>query len=299
MTEQNNLDFLADPLAFCDTHSLRADADNVMFVKNKPSYKSVPSNRRVWFWNIKDAAEAGEGHHGLNFIDILPDPTEGYRPCFWLPWEMGQIIKCTLNDKGHRGGDEEVDVFFTAPVDGCSVLIEGPPHTPSVYHANAGDYAVGNGPYEQRRNRTDEIEHRWRGVPLPKRARPQHLNNGMQYQAVFTGRALHGHDYMADYLAPTDEPEKVRKSATNIKEESVIQNKYTGTVFGLRDPDTGNWDFYYQKLLYIYYSTPEGRGIKRWFHSKAIHFWPGHGSLVLHKRSGVHRVDPEFGIEMK
>lgn len=295
MSKRYNKAFLADPLKFSRGHSLIVESGGDQVLKDKTSYLSVPSNRRVWYWNIKEEAEATPKHRGLCMIDLVAKPKKDYLPCFWLPWKAGSIIKCTLKAKKTHE-DDEVQVFFTAPVDGCSILIEGPRDNPSVYHANANDYTAGNDLYTQRQNRTAKIEQRWRNVPLPKRAIAEHLQTKTTYRNQFTGRALHGHHYMKDYLQPTKEPDQLLKKS-KIKGQ-VFQRKYMGTVFGLRDPESGYWSFFYQRLFYIYYMGSSNQGVKQWFRSGANKFWPGNGTLVLHKRSPVYNVDPELGIEM-
>ncbi len=295
MSKRYNQAFLSDPLGFCRAHRLIADADGGHVLKVKNTYKSVPSDGRVWFWNIKEEAESSPENRGLCKIDIASSQKKDYHPCFWLPWEAGTIIKCTLKSKVLD--DDDVRVFFTAPVDGCSILIEGPRETPSVYHANAVDHTVGTDSYTQRRNRTAKIEQRWQNVPLPKRAIPKHLQSKTKYRNQFTGRALHGHHYMKNYLAPTDEPDKLLKES-KIPKNKVLIRKYMGTVFGFKDANTGYWTFYYQRLFFIYYTNLTGQGVKQWFGSGAIKFWPGNGTLVLHKQSPIYNVDPELGIEM-
>lgn len=51
--------------------------------------------------------------------------------CFYLPWSAHSACRLSLK------GKHSVRLFFTAPLDGCSVVIEGPSEQPVVYHANA------------------------------------------------------------------------------------------------------------------------------------------------------------------
>lgn len=53
------------------------------------------------------------------------------RPCYYLRWGGHQAYRIRLESK------TVPRVFFTAPLDGCSVVVEGNVMLPNVYHANA------------------------------------------------------------------------------------------------------------------------------------------------------------------
>jgi hypothetical protein len=67
-------------------------------------------------------------------------PTPGYVPVYFLPWENQHSIRITIPPMGHRTtkGLDDPDLFFTAGINGCSVLIEGTTQNPTIYHCGGG-----------------------------------------------------------------------------------------------------------------------------------------------------------------
>jgi len=84
--------------------------------------------------------------HGLlpGCLTVSLSPTRTSREQFcehWLPWDSLAITKHRIPPipGGIVGGSEDEDefprFFMTAGINGCSVFIDGPPESPTIYHA--------------------------------------------------------------------------------------------------------------------------------------------------------------------
>jgi hypothetical protein len=54
------------------------------------------------------------------------------QPVWFLPWQPGSIIRLTIPAAGVNNPDP--DIFFTAAINGCSVLVQGTAQNPTIYH---------------------------------------------------------------------------------------------------------------------------------------------------------------------
>ncbi len=188
-------------------------------------------------------------------IQFSRDERDGFLPGFWLPWQTNTIKKITLHDK--RGAAEQLRAgapraFFTATVNGCSVFVHGDRQTPTVYHTNARDVAIGRQDTQNRNLRAHVLEGRIRGVEAPRRGR------GLSF------RALHPDQYMTGH-------------AVDLHFEPLVATE-NATVFGTATTG-GDWSFYCQPYNYQLEQRDDGTR-KHYPKRDAFEFWPAGGGRV-------------------
>jgi hypothetical protein len=182
--------------------------------------------------------------------------------CFYLPWESQQTIRISLREPTGK-----VNFFFTSTVDGCSVIVEGSPAEPTVYHLN--DSGGGGNPpdigaaqgaqdaYWAPKQAT--MEGRFQAARSPKSIRTPDPN----LPAAVGARGIHARGYMdltagqagaldtvPLYLARLADAQRLYPGATSWKFIGTSYKPY-GTVFGWRQ--NGTWTFYYQRRAIMIY----------------------------------------------
>ena len=73
-------------------------------------------------------------------------PTPGYVPTYFLPWADDFAIRLTIPPMGQRTGKGRSDPgnFFTAAISGCSVIFQGTPDNPTIYHCGGNSGYAGD-----------------------------------------------------------------------------------------------------------------------------------------------------------
>ncbi|MEE2788706.1 MAG: hypothetical protein VX589_15330 [Myxococcota bacterium] len=147
-------------------------------------------------------------------LDISPNPSAGTKtvPSYYLNWAPDKACAMRLG--------QSANAFFTAPLNGCAILINGDRASPTVVHANItiGDILPAppsfdssvTGPYEKEKMALFYQYY-------------LNLGTGLVDGGVFTGT-----------------------SGTTQMFDPLLYYKYQGgkaKVFGLRQPD--GWTFYY------------------------------------------------------
>ena len=255
-------------------------------------------------------------------------------PMYYLSWCKDEILRTTLRphkDQSQRGTKAPVpgfetatntaadppydpadpDVFFTANVNGCMVVVEGSRQEPTVYHCNAmtTGHAGSTSPMDaalgdKDANKAQQIIGAKVGamstqVRAQAGAHPKALRNtGNPAQSVkgitqdeymiLAGNAIVGAGYEQG-------AEKIRGQIAaqfNIKgkvPEQIRIQQSCGTVFGVKKH--GLWTFYYQKLIKYelwhdiapWYAKAKWALLAGdlWFVAKCKEFWPGGKGVVL------------------
>ncbi len=168
--------------------------------------------------------------------------------CWFLPWASNHVTKLQIPPRiPPRPGAlvstaTDPDIFFTAAINGCSVMVTGDPKSPVVAHGGTTD---------SRSNLSNE------NAFAGGNSR-QHWTNLFQQNQQTAGNngpilGIHKDDYINHALTGTTrEAAEYTKyfednKANNLKVEAV---RPKGAVFGLRD-GAGNWSFYLQKSVTI------------------------------------------------
>lgn len=172
-----------------------------------------------------------------------------YIACWFLPWASNHVTKMTIPPKvppkpgsGPVAAATDPDIFFTAAINGCSVMVTGDPRTPTIAHGGTTDnrsnlshedaFAGGNAKLH------------W--TTLFRQNQQGSGNNGPIY-------GIHKGDYVNTAQSGTTRAATMYSDyfkntpSNNMRVETVLPK---GAVFGLRD-GTGNWSFYLQKSVSI------------------------------------------------
>src|SRR5215212_1005845 len=142
-------EFLRDPEEFATNRALTIPGPGVAMHHKQKQFQHDNANvtglqvagaERVYWFDVGRV----RGDRTLAEVQLQPGYEEGLEAAYWLPWEEDQIVRTALRPSLKASGPLEgvdPDYFFTAPLTGCSVFVEGPRDQPTVYHANAKSHA--------------------------------------------------------------------------------------------------------------------------------------------------------------
>lgn len=284
-------DFLLDPVTYCAPRTnggkgrilIVAEREQVN-LSQKVGYASVTKNDRVSYCRIAQNVQIGQQMQQVTLstggdavaAEVKKNPPNitdyGRRagewfPCFYLPWQAQATYRITLK---HTGGFvEEPRIFVTSTVDGCSVIVEGSPDHPTVYHLNdagggggvpAATTLVAQQTYWAPKATT--METRFQTARSPKAVRDDAIANPGA-PTLPGAKGVHAMDYMdvTEAHLPTYDTDLERYSygqrartmvanAVSVKFTNALYKPY-GTVFGWKQNTT--WRFFYQQRAVIFY----------------------------------------------
>lgn len=263
-------DFRKNPVEFAKKYPLTVPGPGkTMHFKEKQfdhdeeaftGYQVAGSERIYWF----DIGRM-KGEPSMTEVQLQSAADEQLEPAYWLPWAEDQIIRTALRPSRKATGSLEgidPDYFFTAPLTGCSVFIEGPRDQPTVYHANAKSHA---GTFanqltrkqfvELQQAKVEEMEKRFAAFSTQQEKKSRGL---VRLGPGKSGREASMLDYMSRAHSPDfpNELEEVVSKATNgkyskieVAGQKIVVTHTEGTVFGVRA--YGEWTFYFQKRVRI------------------------------------------------
>jgi hypothetical protein len=301
-------DLLKDPLQSGRQHSLRIVLAAWPQMKSKPvteggnvieSFLQVKGESRVALAKLKDAGKTCD----VFIEDYSPEiDSESEFPVYYLPWAANTICRMTLKPSKNQKIDKAPQIFFTANLNGCQVIVEGPADRPTVYHCNAqqflgdpgSDVSMSDKDARQQillKTMIMELGYKKMSEQFDKKKKGlvTHVNPkgiGQQDYQVLVGRPS----------ADADEKRVLKeimaeKGLKNFTENSGIINfeQSRGTVFGVC-PNGFLWTFYYQKALCLStYSKDDSSGktslkflYEQWHVLECNEFWPhGSGHLTI------------------
>ena len=234
--------------------------------ETETGYQITGDSRILWF-RLESAQSKLQA--GSSALTLAEGPDEGFVPTYWLPWSENQIYRMTLRPSSKVNDGVDPDYFFTAPVSGCSIFVEGPPEQPTVYHANAqthgGDYdGLAAKAYKRlQKEKADYMRQRYLALSAT------HEKRGKGVTTAGPGNprevsALHylNRGFQPDF--PDDLQEVVDTLVGNKHRKNVVIDENLGkikvktaegTVFGVRKD--GTWKFYFQKRVLVTYLVNE------------------------------------------
>ena len=269
--------FRENPVEFARLHPLTVLGPGFA-MKEKPfdhgeetitGYQVPGLNRICWF-----DVDRMRGDPTVLEVGLEANFDEALEPAYWLPWQQNEIIRTTLRpSKKAEGALEGVEpnFFFTAPLTGCSVFVEGPRDQPTVYHANALSHAgTFDTPLrkqaflELQRTKIEEMEARFRGfstqheklsrgevrTPPGERARETTM---MDYMS-----RAHRSDFPQDLVEVVRKATNGKFSKIEVAGNKIVVTNIEGTVFGVRDH--GEWTFYFQRRVRISHLINDYKG---------------------------------------
>jgi hypothetical protein len=174
---------------------------------------------------------------------------------FYLPWAGHSVYRMSLKE------EHQPRLFFTAPLDGCAVVIEGTPEKPVIYHANANQVHPDDSPLGDRSlvepRALSLLEDRNAAMFSAYRAFPGHLDSfsdarnagavtPLEY-GVLIGRPSEAEERRA-LERNWQQPQWKTKTRWSKEPSDWTFHKSFGTVFGVRAA-SGSWAFFRQKVV--------------------------------------------------
>jgi len=263
-------DFRGDPVAFAKKYPFTVPGPGKInhFKEKKFEHDDgeltgyqVAGNERIYWFDIGRV----KGDQSMVEIQLDDEALEELEPAYWLPWAEDQIIRTALRPSKKATGkldDVDPDYFFTAPLTGCSVFVEGPRHHPTVYHANAKSHA---GTFASDLTKSQFVKlQKAKAEEMRKRfaafsTQQEKGGRGLLPQGPGkSGRESSMLNYMSRAHSPdfANELEEVVLKATNgqhskieVAGQKIVVTHAEGTVFGVRRD--AEWTFYFQKRVRI------------------------------------------------
>ena len=247
---------IKNPLEFGSRHAIRAIAGTLPKSKEVGEYRN--GGAPVKQYEVESTpyyCESIELSDNLVTFTVEPDGDKKM-PCYYLPWGGHRVYRMRLESK------TVPRVFFTAPLDGCSVVVEGNVMLPNVYHANACGTLADESPMGDpsclekvalhvltERNKVmfgacESFPANWNAWYLQhQRQFPDLIQSAgavtpLEY-GVLIGRASAGQELKAALSQPA-------VARQLMKSQKFV--KSTGTVFGVLD-DEERWHFYMQRVI--------------------------------------------------
>lgn len=266
--------FTNDPFEFAknnpilvtfDTHGNRGNATtNAVKMKNDP----LSNDSKDALFQVRSAKKVypmqilWDGNLGSNKVKASTALTGDGFYSYYLPWMKDTIVRMTLRPSKtlvNVTEKEDPDYFFTAAVNGCTVIVEGDPLTPTVYHANAMEEGGNDNSPTVHFNSNNlvlgqQVLDRKQNIMLNKFQ--NHRTNFQKADPNLETSVIKASEYMTyqntqefnNYLADLTRGIPKSKLAWKKKDEIEILESQ-GCVFGLKSDIDYKWSFYYQRLV--------------------------------------------------
>jgi hypothetical protein len=310
-------EFLRAPHQFASMHCLYPYADPVtndahmkqLALDDGTTFTEVRGDNKVAYCRITSAGNVNplpsDGSplssytqdQNLLVMRVTYQPAADAVPCYYLPWKLNQLMRMKLKPSPNhpaRGAGQQVlqpELFVTAALQGCSVLVSGTADQPVVAHANAqrivgpngeafggpgGAHAVALRVKEQHMK---DLHARTRAA-VPKEG----LKVGGQYQDPVAQGFQVGGAHAKDYMSAVDPVfasrlakmywSRFRAKAKPYRDGKMqISVEQYGTVFGVRN--AGDWKFYRQSRTRVTYkSQATDQHVSEWVDPVCTRFWP-------------------------
>lgn len=177
-----------------------------------------------------------------------------YIPCYFLPWASNHLTKMQLNPK-LPASKLDPDLFFTAAINGCSVMVTGDSKAPIITHGGTSDSR--SIPSNDNAFAGGNARQHWKGL----------FQNDLAANNINTPIfGIHKDDYI-NYAFTGTTPEAATyqsflnsNGSRHMRIDSVTAE---GAVFGLRDAG-GDWAFYLQKKVRFIFTRLRKAGISKY-----------------------------------
>lgn len=173
----------------------------------------------------------------------------------YLPWGAHEAYRLSL-----KKIDDAIVLFFTAPLDGCAVVVEGTPEAPVVYHTNANGVEPDESPLGDpgvlEMVALKLLDKRNAAMFAAYRAFPGDLDS---FSDAMQSGAITPLEYGVLIGRPSEQQEKAAllknlelpgwfaRTGWKTKPKDLKFYKSTGAVFGVRKK--ASWAFYQQKIM--------------------------------------------------
>lgn len=310
-------EFLREPHRFASLHCLYPYADPVtndahmkeLALNDGTTFTEVRGDNKVAYCHITAAGNVNplpsdgsplasySRDEQLLVMRVTYQPAADAVPCYYLPWKLNQLMRMKLKPSPKhpaRGPGQQIlqpELFVTAALQGCSVMVSGTADQPVVAHANAqrilgpGGEAFGGlgGAHalavQAKEQHMKDLHTRTR-IGSPKEG----PKIGGAYQDPiaqgYTVGGAHAREYMSA-VDPTFESRvkklywsRFRPKAKPYRDgKPQISVEQYGTVFGVRN--AGDWKFYRQSRTRVTYkSQATDEFVSEWVDPVCTRFWP-------------------------
>jgi hypothetical protein len=247
---------------------LPASAYNSMFSNPDPSKRYIPAihafpaqanqlpvkdsllsmtkdSRKVAWSNLESSGGNKYALKMFSMKQVPPTDQGNFLPVWFLPWFSDHVTRMTIPAKATVPATmPNPDIFFTSALTGCSVFVEGPATSPTIYHGGFdSNRDFGSAPRVNNPATGGEatsIEH-WRilfGNYSGGHVAAAEVNKG-QYLSGGGGWSAFTPDMKA-YKRFLDQQHKDEMRIEDMQSE--------GMVFGIRD-GAGSWSFHLQESV--------------------------------------------------
>lgn len=250
------------------------DSDSLLISGNLRLYEVKPAARIM-----KVALQAG-GEEGIEELR-----TGGNVEAYFLPYFPDRAYRTTLDTGGRTNVDPAF--CFTVELNGCTVVVDGPPATPNVYHLNAQSIGgaldlemipASQNMLTQRVNaKVANMEQRYKDA---RKDHPTSATSGGSGRAVDMTHYLKPQINVAAYNTLMDKLQRDLKLDANAPAIDYVTPalpmvEFYATAFGIRDGRTKFWSFYVNSRIryktWVKQRGTDGSSVDHWSESEAKH----------------------------
>lgn len=269
LLRKHSIDAVSKPVGFAEGYTRKLGDEHDDFAQfrqttMRKSQKICSINLLMKLSHLLSGADCGAA--GSLRVNATVDTEADGIPAYFLPWdERGGAVQMTIPVGAGNDYKAHPQIFFTAALSGCSVIVKGPASNPTIIHAGSGQLPL---PYDANQFWRDFVEH------LDSHPDPaiRHARTGSPVTAQATkqeyvsGHGVTRQEERTKYVGPEKTPVKYtvdikttqhaidfkRKLSDHYGDQlEIVDVTPWGAVFGIRTG--GDWTFYLQENANIEY----------------------------------------------
>lgn len=256
LLRRHSIDAVSKPVGFKEGYTRQLDRTHGDFTDFRQT--TMRSNQKICSINLlmkisHTLSGVDCGAAGSLRVNAKVGADDDGVPAYFLPWdERGGTVQMTIPAGSGTDYDAHPQLFFTAALSGCSVIIKGSASSPTVVHAGSGQLPP---PYDANKfwkkfvrhldtHPDDAIRHARTGAKIKAQATKSQYVAGKE---VPSGKAYPPTVKTTDHAI-----EFKRKLSDHYGDQlEVVDVVPWGAVFGIREG--ANWKFYMQENANIEY----------------------------------------------
>lgn len=255
LLRRHSIDAVSEPEGFAPMSTRQLDKSHGEFEKFRqttmdPSQLISSIKLMMKVSHVMSAVQCGAAG-SLRVAAELGTKADGV-PAYFLPWDSrGGTVEMTIPAGAGNEFEKHPQLFFTAALSGCSIIIKGKASNPTIVHAGSGQLPL---PYDANTFWKDFVEH-LDSHPDPgiRNARTGKVKAQATKGSYVSGMEVpSGRAYPATLKTTQHAVDFKRKLSDHYGDQLEIADVVPwGAVFGIRTG--GDWAFYLQENANITY----------------------------------------------
>jgi hypothetical protein len=268
LCRKHSIDAVSKPVGYAEGYTRQLGDEEEAFAKFRQT--SMKTSQKICSINLllklsHNLSGVDCGAAGSLRVNASVGADDDGVPAYFLPWdERGGTVQMTIPSGAGNDYKAHPQIFFTAALSGCSVIVKGTASNPTIIHAGSGQLPL---PYDANQFWKDFVEHldshpdpairHARRGPVVAQATKQEYVAGpgvtrQEERTVLKGPEKVPVKYTVDIKTTQHAIDFKRKLSDHYGDElEIVDVTPWGAVFGIRRG--GNWTFYLQENANIEY----------------------------------------------